>query len=146
MSDTTKYKDSNKVIKEFYESVQDDYPHLTYKDFERVCVAPFIHLRKSIRYDELIDIRYLNFGIFMVKPRRVIYYFNTGKRSYESGRITRKMWYERLVMYIKRIDSNPTHFKHWPQEVRAIREELNKLISEPVEIKIDVDGFIYSRK
>lgn len=63
--------DTDKLIKEYWETVKEKYPNFTFEKFEKVCKAPFWFFKSQIESKEtpVIHIKYL--GKFRLYPKSI---------------------------------------------------------------------------
>lgn len=68
---------TDKLIQEFYNSIKEEYPELSYERVEKICKMPFYYIRNIIECSSfsILHIKYL--GKFLVYPGKVKSYLKT---------------------------------------------------------------------
>ena len=59
------------LIREYHESIREEYPELTQEEVNLICSAPFKEVRMGIESGEFPTIRLKFFGTFLTYPKRV---------------------------------------------------------------------------
>lgn len=97
---------SKDLIKDFYESIKEDYPDLTLKQVRDACHAPWKYTRKNMASGELPSIRLKYFGIFQVYEGRAKEMLRIIKERKDKEIISKERYEElkqMITKYLKRI-------------------------------------------
>jgi hypothetical protein len=92
-------------IIEYYESIKDQYPHLTFTDIERVCRNNFRLIKSEMKKGSLRTIRLRYLGTFIVFKGRALGMLNKTRKMHQSGKVDEKtlVYIENIVKeYLKR--------------------------------------------
>ena len=98
--------DAQTIISEYYEQVKDQYPDLTFTEFEKICQAPFVFLKKEMEEGNLPTVRFQYFGTFLVYPKRVTALLSKLEVDFKSLKIGPKIYFKKkeiLSNFLKRI-------------------------------------------
>lgn len=92
-------------IIEYYESIKDDYPHLTFADIERVCRNNFRVIKSEMKNGTLRTIRLRYFGTFVVFRGRALGMLRKTEKMQKQGKVTEETYHyihEIVGNYLKR--------------------------------------------
>lgn len=95
---------NQELIAEYYERHKDQYPHITLKQFEDICQAPFMEVRKGIESGAYPTIRLKFFGIFLAYPKRVAAILKLYEAQFKEHKITPAFYFknkELIENYLK---------------------------------------------
>lgn len=104
------YIDTEKLIKQYWKTVKDKYPNISFLQFEKICKAPFWYFKSQMEKEEtpIIHIKY--FGKFVVFSQNIRKRIKENDVRLKKGKITQEVWKERddnLQRKLKEvIDSN----------------------------------------
>lgn len=90
--------DSEKLIEKYYESVKDQYPDVPLKEFNIICRNPFAFLKKMMRQENMPQIRFQYFGVFLVYRKRVE---TSRHEEYMAKGVMRPEKYERIKRVVE---------------------------------------------
>jgi hypothetical protein len=62
---------SDRLIREFYQSISEEFPHLSLEDISNICTAPFIYLRHIVEKGIMTVVHFKYLGKFLIYPGRV---------------------------------------------------------------------------
>ena len=94
-------KEPRDFIQQYYESIRDKYPELSYVQIEEVCRHPFTFVKEKMKQPNLPEVRLKYFGVFRVKMLRVNDRFAENEKMFSLGRIT-----EERYLHFKNILTN----------------------------------------
>jgi nucleoid DNA-binding protein len=100
-------KEPHDYIEEYYESIKDKYPHLSYSDVEHICRSYFKVLKEEMTKGTLKTVRFKYFGTFNVYRSRAIGLLNKTKKMHEENKVNAE-----TVEYIKGIVANYLKTQH----------------------------------
>jgi hypothetical protein len=100
--------ESRDLIEEYYKTVKDKYPDLSFEKFAIICKAPFIFFKKAIESPDfpLIHVKY--FCKFVVWPGNAKKIIELMKIFLRSGRLTQEQFDDRtrdLKAYVDEYES-----------------------------------------
>lgn len=64
-------QDSTDDILEFYRSIKDQFPTLSYEHVEKICLSPFVVLKRVFDEGTLQNIKIKHIGKFKINPSRL---------------------------------------------------------------------------
>lgn len=106
---------NNKLVKKFWELVKDEYEHLTFEQFNQICLYPYEHFRKRMCEDDIPDIRIKHLGSFQIFATPILEDLNHRKNRISKKEREQKKIYpgeykiiEKLENYVK---NNPQVFR-----------------------------------
>lgn len=106
------------AIKQYYEEVKDKYPEMDHAEFELVCRAPFLYIKRCIMSTTVAyNIRVKFLGVFNLYTKRVRESMTINERAFKKKIITeeeytnRKDYLERLENYIANDKKNKESYK-----------------------------------
>ena len=103
-----------KLIEEYWNTL-DPKPDMTFKQFETVCKAPFLHMRRKISEEKLYDIRFKYLGSFIPTPKQVVRVLFRLKERHKKQYITHNMYQRRTEAILDYIKKNPEPFKRFKE-------------------------------
>jgi nucleoid DNA-binding protein len=92
------------LIREYYASIKEKYPHLTQEQVNEICSAPFKQARKGIESGDFPTIRLKYFGTFVVYNKKVEALLKTYINMFAQHRITPSNFFkkkEQLEKFLK---------------------------------------------
>jgi hypothetical protein len=93
---------------EFFESIKDTYPELSYSQIKDIIYGPWNYLKTIMESDTLEKVRLKYFGVFQVYPKRAKYQLDQLKVKLEKGKISIPEFnrIERMILKFLNNDTN----------------------------------------
>lgn len=95
---------SQELVEEFYESIKEEYPDLTFEQVKDVCYGPWRYLRTEMEAGHLPVVRFKYFGKFLVNEGTAKGKLRELEEDYKAGKFTDERYIElktMLVNYLK---------------------------------------------
>jgi len=96
---------TDNLIKEYYETIKDEYPNIPFKQIELMCKTPWTFLRHQMRKSSLPIVKFMYLGMFIVKRGVLDSIEPTADRLIEQNRITPRK-YEKLKKIVEHHNQN----------------------------------------
>ena len=112
----------NKLIKDFYKTIEDKYPDYTYAQIEAACRAPYIQMKHELKKGTMREIRLPHIGSFTVKPSKIVGNLLKIDKWLEKGAITQERYDEIKEMMRRRIIIARPHFE---EGIRTLNWDLS---------------------
>lgn len=95
--------DTDQLIKEYWQTVKDKYPRISFEQFERICKAPFWFFKSQIEKPETPTIHVKYFGKFVVFSQYVERLIEKNNIKREKGIITEEEYQIRNTNLLKKL-------------------------------------------
>jgi hypothetical protein len=92
-----------KAIKEYYETIKDKYPHLSFDDVQGICKTPGAFIKECIRGNHYPTVLVKYIGKFRVFGSKLKAQIKNEKAYLERGIITQEVHDERVDRYQKHL-------------------------------------------
>ena len=89
------------LVNEFFESIKENYPTLSYDQIREIIYGPWNYLKSIMESGTLEKIRLKYFGIFQVYPKRAKYQLSQLEIKHEKGTIGNREYYNLKAMIEK---------------------------------------------
>lgn len=99
--------DTERVIKEYYETIKDQYSHIDLEWFIKICKNPFWHFNKAMAREDLPTIHIKNLGRLVVMPDNIKKLLRNNNSDLKFNSVTpekHKEIEERLLGILKEIE------------------------------------------
>jgi nucleoid DNA-binding protein len=93
------------LIKEYYESIKDKYPNLTFDQLKEAVSTPFEMLKEEMASGELKTVRLKYLGTFLVYPKRVKAWLEHLKQRFKLNKVDRREYFETKSMIEKFLEN-----------------------------------------
>jgi hypothetical protein len=110
----------NKLLKEFIDTIKDDYPDLTTHQLREICLYPFQFLAKLISEDYLSSFRIKYMGLFLVFPGKILGELKKLNSYATKSYCNPKTYWTKKVMILNYIKQNPLKFKKNEIKIKTI--------------------------
>lgn len=97
--------DNQDLIKEYYESIKDKYPNLTFDQLKEAVSTPFEMLKEEIKSGDFKTVRLKYLGTFLVYPKRASGYLAHLKDKFKLNKIDHKEYFETKAMIEKFLEN-----------------------------------------
>lgn len=98
------------ILIEQYWNTLEPKPDMTFKEFETICKAPFLHMRRKISEEKLYDIRFKYLGSFTPTPKQVVRTLTRLREQYKKKYVREDTYVKRTEAILNYIEQNPEPF------------------------------------
>jgi hypothetical protein len=90
--------DAEILTRQYYETVQDQYPDIDFEEFKKICYNPFEYTKEEMAGSELPVIRLKYFGTFLVYPKRAEAMLNNLKERFRYNKVDKRVFFKQKEM------------------------------------------------
>jgi hypothetical protein len=83
--------DSEDLIREYWDSIKEKYPELSYEEVKEICHSPFVFLKDMMQREDLPEVRMKYLGVFRVYLNRAKYILDQLEQRKTSGSVGQRM-------------------------------------------------------
>lgn len=100
--------ETNDIIKEYSNSIKEEYPELPFEVIRDICIGPWVYLKECMESGSLDNIRLKYFGVFYVCPARAKRLLEEAKERFSKQYITPKQYFKiksNIEKYLKNLEN-----------------------------------------